>query len=160
MKFKLNKNVSDRIDDLSHLMKSSEVNFLSYESEGVKIQMKSNVSYSEMTSSSQNQSPIDETSEEDDCDVIDDSNSDTDVISTPSKIIKSPRVGYFYYISPKNEKIYASENQSINEGDVLGVIISMKAEYPIKSNFSGTVKKILVDNAQPVEFAQPLFEIL
>jgi acetyl-CoA carboxylase biotin carboxyl carrier protein len=62
-------------------------------------------------------------------------------------------------ISPKTKKYFIAENQNISVDDIIGIIVSMKAEYPVKSTESGRIKNILIENAQPVEFGQPLIEL-
>ena len=56
-------------------------------------------------------------------------------------------------------KWFKKVGDQINEGDVLCIIEAMKMMNEVKSEFSGTVKQILVDNAEPVEFDQTLFVI-
>jgi acetyl-CoA carboxylase biotin carboxyl carrier protein len=52
-----------------------------------------------------------------------------------------------------------SVGDKISEGDVLCIIEAMKMMNEVKSDFSGTVKQVLVENAEPVEFGQALFVV-
>jgi len=73
--------------------------------------------------------------------------------------ILSPMVGSFYRAPTPGAKSFVEEGQSIAAGETLCIIEAMKILNQIESDKSGTVKKILVDNGQPVEFNQPLFII-
>ena len=73
--------------------------------------------------------------------------------------IDSPMVGTFYAAPNPGAKDFVSVGDKISEGDVLCIIEAMKMMNEVKSEFSGTVKQILVDNAEPVEFDQTLFII-
>tara|TARA_B100000035_G_scaffold134684_1_gene114642 strand:+ start:703 stop:1194 length:492 start_codon:yes stop_codon:yes gene_type:complete len=71
--------------------------------------------------------------------------------------IKSPIIGTFYRRPSPDKPIFAEVGQDINEGDVLCIIEAMKLFNEIESEVSGKIVKILVDDASPVEFDQPLF---
>ncbi len=71
--------------------------------------------------------------------------------------VKSPMVGSFYAAPAPNAKNFVTVGQSIKAGDTLCIIEAMKIMNPIKSDVSGTVVKILVENGDPVEYGQPLF---
>ena len=79
--------------------------------------------------------------------------------SLEGNIIKSPMVGSFYAAPSPGAKPFISIGDEINEGDVVCIVEAMKMMNEIKSEFSGTVSSILVENAEPVEFGQALFEI-
>ncbi|TAH49520.1 MAG: acetyl-CoA carboxylase biotin carboxyl carrier protein [Betaproteobacteria bacterium] len=74
-------------------------------------------------------------------------------------VVKSPMVGTFYRASAPGAKPLVELNQTVAEGDRLCIIEAMKLMNEIESEFSGTVKAILVENGQPVEYGQPLFVI-
>ena len=71
--------------------------------------------------------------------------------------IKSPIIGTFYRKPAPDKPMFVEVGQTIAEGDVLCVIEAMKLFNEIESEVSGKVVKILVDDASPVEFDQPLF---
>jgi acetyl-CoA carboxylase biotin carboxyl carrier protein len=73
--------------------------------------------------------------------------------------ILSPMVGTFYRASTPGAKSFVEEGQQVSAGDTLCIIEAMKILNQIESDKSGTVKKILVENGQPVEFNQPMFII-
>jgi acetyl-CoA carboxylase biotin carboxyl carrier protein len=71
--------------------------------------------------------------------------------------IKSPIIGTFYRKPSPDKPLFVEVGQTIVEGDVLCIIEAMKLFNEIESEVSGKVVKILVDDASPVEFDQPLF---
>ena len=82
---------------------------------------------------------------------------ETTVEDTKYITIKSPIIGTFYRRPSPDKPIFAEVGQSIAEGDVLCIIEAMKLFNEIESEISGKIVKILVDDASPVEFDQPLF---
>ncbi len=74
-------------------------------------------------------------------------------------IVKSPMVGTFYRASAPGSAPFVDVGSSVKEGDTLCIIEAMKLLNEIDAEVSGTIKQILVDNGQPVEFGQPLFVI-
>ena len=73
--------------------------------------------------------------------------------------IKSPMVGTVYLAPEPGAADFVSVGDSVKEGDTLLIVEAMKVMNPIAAEKSGTVKAILVDNAQPVEFDLPLVVI-
>lgn len=73
--------------------------------------------------------------------------------------IKSPMVGTFYRASSPEAKEFVEVGQQVSVGDTLCIIEAMKILNPIESDKAGIVKKILVENGEPVEFNQPMFII-
>ena len=74
-------------------------------------------------------------------------------------VVKSPMVGT-YYSSPSPEApVFANLGDVVNEGDTLCIVEAMKILNQIEADVSGTIKAILVENGQPIEFGQPLFVI-
>ncbi len=75
-------------------------------------------------------------------------------------IVKSPMVGTFYSAaSPTATSPFVKVGQSVKEGETLCIIEAMKILNQIEADKSGVIKQILVENAQPVEYDQPLFII-
>ncbi len=73
--------------------------------------------------------------------------------------VKSPMVGTFYRSASPGSKTFVEVGQSVQAGDTLCIIEAMKILNQIESDKSGTITKILVENAEPVEYGQPLFII-
>ena len=74
-------------------------------------------------------------------------------------VVKSPLVGTFYAAPAEDAEPYVKVGDSVKEGQVLAIVEAMKLMNEIESDFTGTVKEILVENGQGVEFGQPLFVI-
>ena len=73
--------------------------------------------------------------------------------------ITSPMVGTFYSAPSPGAKPFISVGDEIQEGDIVCIVEAMKMMNEIKSEFSGKVLSINVENEQPVEYGQTLFEI-
>ncbi|MDM1294855.1 acetyl-CoA carboxylase biotin carboxyl carrier protein [Sphingobacterium sp. N143] len=71
--------------------------------------------------------------------------------------IKSPMIGTFYRSAGPGKPSFINVGDDINTGSVLCIVEAMKLFNEIESEVSGKIVKILVDDAQPVEFDQPLF---
>lgn len=71
--------------------------------------------------------------------------------------VKSPMIGTFYRSAGPDKDVFASVGQSIGKGDTLCIIEAMKLFNEIESEVSGKIVKVLVDDASPVEYDQPLF---
>ncbi|MFW5723126.1 MAG: acetyl-CoA carboxylase biotin carboxyl carrier protein [Halochromatium sp.] len=74
-------------------------------------------------------------------------------------IARSPMVGTFYRSPSPGAKAFVEEGQEVKVGDILCIIEAMKILNQIESERAGVVKKIMVENGQPVEYNQPLFVI-
>jgi acetyl-CoA carboxylase biotin carboxyl carrier protein len=73
--------------------------------------------------------------------------------------VKSPMVGTFYRSPSPGSKPFIEVGQQVSAGDTLCIIEAMKILNQIESDKSGTVKQILVENGEPVEYNEPLFVI-
>lgn len=73
--------------------------------------------------------------------------------------IKSPMVGTYYSAAAPDAEPYVSSNQKINVGQVVCIVEAMKLMNEIEAEVSGRIAKILIENAQPVEFGQVMFLI-
>ena len=70
--------------------------------------------------------------------------------------VKSPMVGTAYLAAEPGAKPFISVGQSVSAGDTLLIVEAMKVMNPIVAATAGTVRQILIENGQPVEFDQPL----
>ncbi len=73
--------------------------------------------------------------------------------------IKSPMVGTVYLAPEPGAEDFVKVGDPVKAGDTLLIIEAMKVMNPITATSSGTVKQVLVENAQPVEFDQPLIVV-
>ncbi len=74
-------------------------------------------------------------------------------------LARSPMVGTFYRSPSPGAKSFVEEGQEVKVGDILCIIEAMKILNQIESERAGVIKKIMVENGQPVEYNQPLFVI-
>lgn len=90
------------------------------------------------------------------------SSDDGDAASEPASTghtVPAPIVGTFYRAPAPDADPYVSVGDHVSEGDVLCIIEAMKLMNEIECETSGTIREILVEDAEPVEFDQPLFVI-
>jgi acetyl-CoA carboxylase biotin carboxyl carrier protein len=73
------------------------------------------------------------------------------------KVIKAPMVGTFYRSASPDAKPFVEVGQAVKEGETVCIIEAMKLMNEIEADAAGTVRAILVENGQPVEYGQPLF---
>ncbi len=71
--------------------------------------------------------------------------------------IKSPMIGTFYRMPNPDADMFVNVGDSVTAGDTVCIIEAMKLFNEIESEVTGKIVKVLVDNAQPVEYDQPLF---
>ena len=74
-------------------------------------------------------------------------------------VVKSPMVGTFYRASAPGAKPIVEVGQTVAVGDVLCIIEAMKLMNEIEADAAGTIKAILVENGEPLEYGEPLFVI-
>jgi acetyl-CoA carboxylase biotin carboxyl carrier protein len=146
------------IQQLIKFVAKSGVHEVKIESKDLKISVKTAatgnpVIYTEPNTLSH--SPIDQSS------IIDSSNdqlhNDESIEEDHLITIKSPIIGTFYRKPSPDKANFIENGDIISEGSVLCVIEAMKLFNEIESEYSGKIVKILVENASPVEFDQPLF---
>jgi acetyl-CoA carboxylase biotin carboxyl carrier protein len=86
----------------------------------------------------------------------------TEPVAAPANnehIIKSPMVGTFYRSASPGAKAFVDIGTAIKVGDTVCIVEAMKILNEIDADKAGTVKRVLVENGQPVEYGQPLFVI-
>ena len=87
----------------------------------------------------------------------------TEAVAAPvaiqGHIVKSPMVGTFYRSSSPDSAPFVEVGATVAVGDTLCIIEAMKLLNEIEGDFAGVIKKILVENGQPVEYGEPLFVI-
>lgn len=74
-------------------------------------------------------------------------------------VVKAPIVGTFYAAPAPDKDPFVTVGKQVKKGDVIMIIESMKLMNEVTSEFDGTVKEILVENGNPVEFDQPVMII-
>jgi acetyl-CoA carboxylase biotin carboxyl carrier protein len=78
----------------------------------------------------------------------------------PAATIKSPMVGTFYRASGPDAAPFVQEGDTVTVGQTIGIIEAMKTMNQITADQAGRIGKILVANGQPVEFGQPLIQLI
>jgi acetyl-CoA carboxylase biotin carboxyl carrier protein len=83
------------------------------------------------------------------------------VAAPPSSLveIKSPMVGTFYAAPEPGAAPYVKVGSRVSSGQVVCIIEAMKIMNEIESEVTGVIREVAVENAQPVEFGQPLFRV-
>lgn len=79
--------------------------------------------------------------------------------SSNTKEVKSPMIGTFYRSSSPDKPPFVNVGDTVKEGDTICIVEAMKLFNEIEAEMSGKIVKVLVENAQPVEYDQPLFLI-
>jgi acetyl-CoA carboxylase biotin carboxyl carrier protein len=79
--------------------------------------------------------------------------------SMSGHMVRSPMVGTFYRAPAPGSAPFVEEGQKVKPGDTLCIIEAMKILNQIECEQAGTIRRILVENGQPVEYNQPLFVI-
>jgi acetyl-CoA carboxylase biotin carboxyl carrier protein len=74
-------------------------------------------------------------------------------------IIKSPMIGTFYRSSGPDKAPFVNVDDDISKGQAICIIEAMKLFNEIEAEIKGKIVKVLVDDATPVEYDQPLFEV-
>lgn len=74
----------------------------------------------------------------------------------PDNAVKSPMVGTVYLSADPQSKPYINVGDKVKKGDTLMLVEAMKTFNPVEADRAGTVKAIYVQNAQPVEYGEPL----
>jgi len=89
--------------------------------------------------------------------------SGTGAVETPDETnivyIKSPMVGTFYLSPSPDSPPFVEIGQTIGKEDVVCILEAMKVMNEIKAEVEGRIVEVLVENAEPVEFGQPLFRV-
>ncbi|MCR9193899.1 MAG: acetyl-CoA carboxylase biotin carboxyl carrier protein [Hyphomonas sp.] len=83
----------------------------------------------------------------------------TPAAAAPANAITSPMVGTVYMSPEPGAKVFVNVGDKVKKGDTLMLIEAMKTFNPVIAEAGGTVKEILVDDAQPVEFGEPLIVV-
>jgi len=84
----------------------------------------------------------------------------SDASDRSSHTMTSPMVGTFYQSPSPDAESFVQVGDRVNKGDTLCIIEAMKLMNEIEAEYSGTIEAILIDNATPVEFGQPLFVVV
>ena len=84
---------------------------------------------------------------------------ETETKELEGNIVKSPLVGTFYAAPAEGADPFVSVGDHVRKGQTLAIVEAMKLMNEIESEFDGEIVEVLVENAQAVEYGQPLFRI-
>ena len=146
-----------QIQDLIKFVAKSGVNEVSIEEKDFKITIKANQEPTYVTANIPNQvqaAPVQQQAP-----AAAPVAADTSAVEDTSKYltIKSPMIGTFYRSASPDKPSFVNVGDDIKAGDVVCIVEAMKLFNEIESEISGKIVKVLVDNAQPVEYDQPLY---
>ena len=88
--------------------------------------------------------------------IIDDDNQVEEEIEISKTVVKSPIVGTAYLASEPGAKPFISVGKKIKKGETIMIVEAMKTMNHVPSSLNGTVKKICVEDGQPIEYDQVL----
>ena len=137
------------IKKLIEVLKDTDVNEITIEEEGIKIQVKRQtqtvVNVTENIPASANK--------------VQAAAKQPQPVKEEAEYIRAKMPGTFYKAASPDSEAYVKEGDAINEDSIVCIIEAMKIFNEIKSGVSGKIKKILVKDGEGVEYDQPLFEI-
>jgi acetyl-CoA carboxylase biotin carboxyl carrier protein len=150
----------EEIKDLIKLVSKSGIGKIEIENEGFKIAIENGASFSEQPVYVQAAAPVAMAAQP--------AAAPAAPVSTPVAAVensdesryitvKSPMIGTFYRTPGPDKDAFVSVGSTIQPGDKLCIIEAMKTFNEIESEVSGKIVKVLVDNASPVDYDQPLF---
>ncbi len=143
----------DKLKEIIYILENSDVNEIEVTFWGKKIRVLKN-------SPNVTTSSPDKTINTKDIQSSSSDNLENQNLDEENKIsILSPMPGVFYSSQSPDKPPYVKEGDTIKSGQVLCIIESMKIMNEIESEHNGVIKKILVNNSDPVEFNQPLYYI-
>lgn len=143
----------DKLKEIIYILENSDVNEIEVTFWGKKFRVLKNSP--NITTSSPNKVINTKNSQSSSSDNLENKNLDEE-----NKIsILSPMPGVFYSSQSPDKPTYVKEGDTIKSGQVLCIIESMKIMNEIESEHNGVIKKILVNNSDPVEFNQALYVI-
>ena len=143
----------DKVKEVIDILENSNVNEIEVTFWGRKIRVVKNASdVISSNSSSSNLSQIESPN-------VEEKNDKPSTADDTGEKVLSPMPGVFYSAQSPDKPPFVSEGDQVKIGQTLCIIESMKIMNEIESEQSGIIKKILVNNSDPVEFNQPLFII-
>ena len=149
-----------KIKKLMELLEESGIAEIEVKEGEESIKLSRNISMTNMQASQMIQQPI-QTSQPPANQEISDVGTNTvnDLKEGKRNTVNSPMVGTFYASASPESKPFVTIGQSVKKGDTLCILEAMKMMNQVQAESDGKIVEILVDNAEPVEFDQPLFVI-
>ncbi len=142
------------IKDLIELLKNTDVVELEFEKSGTRVRLRKDVRPA-VPVPSESPSPRLESAKE----PIAPSQPAKSSAENDASIVTSPIVGTFYRAPAPDADPYVEIGDRVKKGQILCIVEAMKLMNEIESELDGRIEEILVENAHPVEFGEPLFRI-
>lgn len=136
------------LKDLLQIFKESGLTYMEYEQDGIRVTFDSKKLPNLEVPFAQPQAPVAQPEAQNAPEAVDN-----------NKYVTSPLVGTFHSAPSVGGKPFVTEGAKVNKGDKLCIIEAMKVMNEITAKESGTIKKILVNDNQMVEYGQKLFII-
>lgn len=131
------------IENLAKVLKDNGLGSIAYEQEGCKITLSSGTEFTTAMPVTTTEN-IETVASED---------------SFETEIIKCPLIGHFYLTATPDSDPFVEVGTKICSGDVVGILQAMKVSNEIKTEISGEIVEICVENGQFVDFDSPLFKV-
>ncbi len=131
------------IEELAKALKQNQLGSIAYEQEGCKIILSSGTAIPTETVTNTEPSSNEQ--------VVED--------SFTTEIIKCPLIGHFYLTPTPDSEPFVTVGSKIAASDVVGILQAMKVSNEIKSEISGEIVEVFVENGQFVDFDSPLFKV-
>jgi acetyl-CoA carboxylase biotin carboxyl carrier protein len=151
------------IKELVKMLDGTDITEFTFESEGSKISIKKGISYSPinqaplMQYSTANMTPPGLAPAQPAPPAVPTDDDKNEGLGPNQVLIIAPMVGTFYRAPSPDSEPYVQVGETIEAGQVVCIIEAMKLMNEIESEWRGKIVKLLVENAQPVEYGQPLF---
>lgn len=145
---------TQKIDDLIHKVKNSGIYKIKLKCEEFEIEIQTTPAQTTFTAPVQQQTVSDNHTVQ-----VSQASHISPEQEISGNIIKSPIIGTFYAAPAPDKPPFVNVGDCVKKGDVLFIIESMKLMNEIKSEYDGTVKKILVESGEGVEYHQPILVI-
>ncbi len=140
----------EKVKELLKSLENSSVEELELESEGLKLKVKFS------RGSTREVVPVEEPKKEE---IPAEKLEEGEKEENKYYVVEAPMVGTFYRAPAPGAEPFVKEGDRVEKGQVLCIIEALKVMNEIESEVSGIVRKVLVENGQPVEYGQPLFYI-
>lgn len=134
----------EEIEKLMKLLENSSLSYLEVEENGLKIKLDKNSGNRETTNNNSN---------------VEASNSEPKIEEVKGNVVTAPLVGTYHQAPYKDAKPFVTVGSHVKKGDKLCIIEAMKVMNEITSPYDGTVKEILVNDNDVVDFGKKLFVI-
>jgi len=148
-----------KIKKLMELLEESGIAEIEVKEGEESIKLSRNISQNSIPNQPMYQQPLIHAQQQEVQNDIKESTPQSTAASSNKNTVNSPMVGTFYASASPESKPFVTIGQSVKKGDTLCILEAMKMMNQVQAETDGTIVEILVDNAEPVEFDQPLFVI-